>query len=121
MAYRMKSSGLPFKELGSSPAKQDKLTSKRPLIKEEKEENKKEEEKYRSDDALVYNAETRAAKKAENIVRKIEATKVAMKKDKAYDLKQRKIVYREALEEYYSKMDETDGKYKGKRPVLQEV
>ena len=41
MAYRMKSSGLPFKELGSSPAKQDKLTSKRPLTKEEKEENKK--------------------------------------------------------------------------------
>ena len=88
------------------------------MTKEEKAGNKKEEEKYKRDAALVWDAETLATKKAENTVRKIEATKAAIKKDKAYNLKQRKVAYREALEEYYSKMDETDGKYKGKRPVL---
>ena len=91
---------------------------KRPISDEELAANRKEEAKYRADDASPWNAETRAAKKAENAVRKEESTRAATKKDNAYDLKQRKIAYKGALKEYYSKMDLSDGKYKGKRPVL---
>ena len=46
MAYKQKSSGLPFKELGSSPAKQTKKIPKRPGLDTSKQEKTNLEQPY---------------------------------------------------------------------------
>tara|TARA_R100000935_G_C2691541_1_gene106702 strand:+ start:65 stop:358 length:294 start_codon:yes stop_codon:yes gene_type:complete len=95
MAYKQPSSG-PFKMMGSSTFKKDKL----PL---DGEGNEKKMPTSGVNEEL-------SEKRAENDKIDRAITKTGSVK--------RKKAYQAALEEYYTKMEESDGKYKGPRPVL---
>ena len=105
MAYNQPSSG-PFKMMGSSSFKKDKL----PLDASESPKT------MPTPDSKAKELGAGVGQLSKDELTKIRAAN--HEKDKAITNKKKKA-YQAALENYYTMMEESDGKYKGKRPKLE--